>query len=132
MVINEFQSLQSFSLYIQHLVDDICQLEGVATQDIIQALCFCTGFLGFSGFCNLFQWALDKGEWCAQLVTYLCVEFELFTFHLSTLLADTGFLQEVIVDTHDKDQQQENHDHRHDGDHSLGAKLLNVIAGFLL
>ena len=99
--LNGLQALQTFCLYVEHLIDDLCELVGVPSKYAVKTLGFRTGLFGFLGLCQLFQRTLDQGQWGAQFMAYLCVEVELLTFHLVAFLDEAGSLQEIVIDSHD-------------------------------
>ena len=102
-------------LYVEHLIDEFCQLVGVTAQDSVEILGLRTSIFGFLCLCQLFEWSLDERQRCAQLMTHLSIEIELLTLHSVNLFIKTSPLQKVIIDTHNHQQQQEYQDESQNG-----------------
>ena len=120
------------SLYVEHLVDELYQLVGVTAQHIIEGLGLRTGFLAFFCLCQLLQRCLNQGQRGAQLMAHLGIEVKFLTLHPVALVIEAGGLQEVVIDTDDHQEQQEDQDASQDGDDPVGAELLHVGIGHIL
>ena len=65
-------------------------------------------------------------------MTHLGIEVQFLTFHLVALIIQAGGLQEMVIDTDDHQEQQEDQDGSQDGDDPVGAELLHVGIGHIL
>ena len=80
------------SLYVEHLVDELYQLVGVAAQHIIESLGLRTGLLAFFCLCQLLQRCLNQGQRGAQLMAHLGIEVKFLTLHPVALVIEAGGL----------------------------------------
>ena len=119
-------------LHVKHLVDEFNQLVGVSAQHIIEGPGLRTGLLAFFRLCQLLQRPLNQGQWGAQFMTHLGIEVKFLTLHPVALIIEAGGLQEVVIDTDDHQEQQEDQDASQDGDDPVGAELLHVGIGHIL